>query len=314
MNYSLYIDRHYLRSDSMTGAENPLAFFEWLLKHTKEQPFSPFTFISIAIIDLKQLNDTHGYAAGDAALRWITLVLKEEADAKVFRIGGDQFVGVLAEGSRQDHTELCEKVRARLQKEAKRVKLDSQAANVAMIHFSSLEKSSPEDILGIIYGSLLDVRMSSDKTFKVYDEKTKLTGTSKTELINDMVRRMLSLGAMLDKTQRLANTDPISGLPNMLAAQDKCTSMIQHHQANKGTFTVLLIDGDDLRKYNKISYLDGDEMIARLGRVLGDEMRPSDFLARWRTGDEFIILFGDTSVDQAIPLADRLREGRCRIS
>jgi diguanylate cyclase (GGDEF)-like protein len=292
----------------MTGAENPLAFFEWLQKHTKEQPVSPFTFISLAIIDLKQLNDTHGYAAGDAALRWITLVLKEEADAKVFRIGGDQFVGVLAEGSRQDHAELCEKVRARLQKEAKRVKLDSQAVNVAMIHFSSLEKSSPEDILGIIYGSLLDVRMSSDKTFKVYDEKTKLTGTSKTELINDMVRRMLSLGAMLDKSQRLANTDPISGLPNMLAAQDKCTSMIQHHQANKGTFTVLLIDGDDLRKYNKISYLDGDEMIARLGRVLGDEMRPSDFLARWRTGDEFIILFGDTSIDQAIPLADRLRE------
>ncbi len=308
MNYSLYVDSHYLRSDSMTGAENPLAFFEWLLKHTKKQPFSPFTFISLAIINLKQLNDTHGYAAGDAALRWITLVLKEEADAKVFRIGGDQFVGVLAEGSRQDHAKLCEKVRARLQKEAKRVKLDSQAANVAMIHYSSLEKSSPEDILGIIYGSLLDVRMSSDKTFKVYDENTKLTGTSKTELINDMVRRMLSLGAMLDKSQRLANTDPISGLPNMLAAQDKCTSMIQHNQANKGTFTVLLLDWDDLRKYNKISYLDGDEMIARLGRVLGDEMRPSDFLARWRTGDEFIILFGDTSVDQAIPLADRLRE------
>lgn len=308
MNYSFYVDRHYLRSDSMTGAENPLAFFEWLLRHTKEQPVSPFTFISLAIIDLKQLNDTHGYAAGDAALRWIALVLKEEANAKVFRISGDQFVGVLAEGSRQDHTELCEKVRARLREEAKQVKLDSPAADVAMIHFSSLEKSSPEDILGIIYGSLLDVKMSSDKTFKVYDENTTITGTTKTELINDMVRRMVSLGAMLDKSQRLANTDSISGLPNMLAAEDKWASMIQHHQANKGTFTVLLIDGDDLRKYNKISYLDGDEMIARLGRVLGDEMRPSDFLARWRTGDEFIILLGDTSVDQAISLANRLRE------
>jgi diguanylate cyclase (GGDEF)-like protein len=177
-----------------------------------------------------------------------------------------------------------------------------------MIHFSSLEKSSPEDILGIIYGALLDVKMSPDKTFKIYDENTTITGTTKTELINDMVRRMFSLGSMLEKSQRLANTDSISGLPNMLAAEDKCQSMIQHNQANKGTFTILLIDGDDLRKYNQISYLAGDEMIARLGRVLGDEMRPSDFLARWRTGDEFIILFGDTSVDQAIPLANRLRE------
>lgn len=308
MNDPFYVDRHYLRSDSMTGAENPLAFFEWLLGHTKEQPVSPFTLISLRLIDLKQLNDTHGFAAGDAALRWITLVLIEEADAKVYRISGDEFVGVLANGSRQDHTELCGKVRARLRKEAIQVKLDSQAAYVAMIHFSSLEKSSPEDILGIIYGALLDVKMSPDKTFKIYDENTTITGTTKTELINDMVRRMFSLGSMLEKSQRLANTDSISGLPNMLAAEDKCQSMIQHHQANKGTFTILLIDGDDLRKYNQISYLAGDEMIARLGRVLGDEMRPSDFLARWRTGDEFIILFGDTSVDQAIPLANRLRE------
>ena len=308
MNDPFYVDRHYLRSDSMTGAENPLAFFEWLLGHTKEQPVSPFTLISLKLIDLKQLNDTHGFAAGDAALRWITLVLIEEADAKVYRISGDEFVGVLANGSRQDHTELCGKVRARLRKEAIQVKLDSQAAYVAMIHFSSLEKSSPEDILGIIYGALLDVKMSPDKTFKIYDENTTITGATKTELINDMVRRMFSLGSMLEKSQRLANTDSISGLPNMLAAEDKCQSMIQHHQANKGTFTILLIDGDDLRKYNQISYLAGDEMIARLGRVLGDEMRPSDFLARWRTGDEFIILFGDTSVDQAIPLANRLRE------
>ena len=292
----------------MTGAENLLAFFEWLLRHTKDQPVSPFTIISLDIIDLKELNDTHGYAAGDAALRWITLVLTEEANAKVFRISGDEFVGVLVEGSRQDHTKLCEKVRARLRNEAEQVRLDPPAAYVAMIHFSSLEKSSPEDILGIIYGALLDVKMSSDKTYKVYDENTTKAAATKTGLINDMVRRMVSLGSMLDKSQRLAYTDSISGLPNMHAAEDKCQSMIQHHQANKGTFTVLLIDGDDLGKYNKISYLAGDEMIARLGQVLGDEMRPSDFLARWRTGDEFIILLGDTTVDQAIPLANRLRE------
>ncbi|MGB2965705.1 MAG: diguanylate cyclase [Anaerolineales bacterium] len=308
MNHPIYVDRYYLRSDSMTGAENLLAFFEWLLRHTKEQPVSPFTLISLDVIGLKHLNDTHGYAAGDAALRWITLVLREEADAKVFRISSDEFVGVLVDGFRQDHTELCEKARARLRDEAKQVKLGSQAADIAMIHFSSLERNLPEDILGIIYGALLDVKISPDKTFKVYDENTPITGTTKTGLINDMVRRMVSLGAMLDKSQRLANTDSISGLPNMLAAEDKCQSMIQHHQENKGVFTVLLIDGDDLGKYNKISYLAGDEMIARLGRVLGDEMRPSDFLARWRTGDEFIILLGDTSVDQAIPLANRLRE------
>ena len=306
MNDPIYIDRHYLRSDSMTGAENLLAFLEWLLRHTKEQPITPFTLLSLNVINLRLLNDTYGYAAGDAALRWITLVLKEEADAKVFRISGDQFVGVLEEGSKQNHTDLCEKVRTRLQDEAQQVKLDSQPANVAMIHFSNLEKSSPENILGIIYGALIDVKMSPDKTFKIFDENTTIPGTTKTELINDMVRRMVSLGSMLEKSQMLANTDSISGLPNMLAAEDKCESMIQSHQENKELFAILLIDGDDLRKYNKISYLEGDQMIARLGGLLRDVIRPLDFLARWRTGDEFLILLDNTSVDQAVQLGNRL--------
>jgi len=283
MEYPIYIDRHYIRSDSMTGAENLLAFFEWLLTHTSEQPIAPFTLLSLDVLDLKELNDEHGYAAGDAALRWITLTLREEANAKVFRISGDEFVGVLVEGSKQDHAQLCEKVRTRLQEEANQVKLYSPAARIAMIYFSGLEKSSPEDILGNIYGALLDVKGSPEHNFKIYDEDKISTTTTKTGLINDMIRRMVSLGAMLDKSQKLANTDSISGLPNMLAA-----------------------DGDDLRKYNKISYLEGDQMIARLGGLLHDAIRPLDFLARWRTGDEFLILLGNTSVDQAVQLGNRL--------
>ena len=47
-------------------------------------------------------------------------------------------------------------------------------------------------------------------------------------------------------------------------------------------------------------------MIARLGSLLYDAIRPLDFLARWRTGDEFLILLGNTSVDQAIQLGNRL--------
>ena len=308
MSDSIYIDRVYIRSDSMTGAENLLAFFEWLLTHTSEEPVAPFTLLSLNVLDLKELNDEHGYAAGDAALRWITLTLREEANAKVFRISGDEFVGVLVEGSKQDHTQLCDKVRLRLQEEANQVKLDPPAARIAMIHFSGLEISSPEDILGNIYGALLDVKGSPEQNFKIYDEDKINTTTTRTGLINDMIRRMVSLGAMLDKSQRLARTDSISGLPNMIAGEEKCESMIQSHQEPKESFSILLIDGDDLRKYNKISYLEGDQMIARLGGLLKDVMRPLDFLARWRTGDEFLILLGNTSVDQAVHMGGRLLE------
>ena len=48
-------------------------------------------------------------------------------------------------------------------------------------------------------------------------------------------------------------------------------------------------------------------MIERLGTVLKDQMRPSDYLARWRTGDEFLVLLQETTIEQAISIADRVR-------
>lgn len=304
---SLFIPRVYLRSDSMTGAENLLAFFEWLLSYTRDQEFIPFTLISIDIVSLRQINDIYGYAAGDAALRWITLVLQEEAGARVYRIGGDEFVGVLCGGSRQDHAALCDRVLQRLEAEADQVKLSAQPVHVAMIHFSALKESSPEDFLGIIYGAMLEVKNSPDRTFRIYDEQLTISDATRRALVNDMIRRMISLGSILDKSQKLANTDSLSGLPNMIAAEDKCQTLLELGQAGGGRFTLLLIDGDDLKNYNNISYLAGDKMIARLGAILAGEMRPSDFVARWRTGDEFLILLPDTSLDQATVVGDRLR-------
>ena len=55
---------------------------------------------------------------------------------------------------------------------------------------------------------------------------------------------MISLGSILDRSQKLANTDSLSGLPNMLAAEEKCQTMIDLGQAGGGMFSILLIDGE----------------------------------------------------------------------
>ena len=296
----------YLRSDSITGIGNPLAFFEWLLNHTKAQPTSPFTLISLDVNNLAQLNKVHGHVAGDAALRWIALVLLEEAQAKVYRISGDEFVGVLIEGSTDSHIELCGCVRARLAAESSLVNLEPPAAHLAMIHFTGLEEISPEDVLGVIYGAFVDIKSNPSQTFKVFDAATTTT-TTKIGIINDIVRRMVSLGSMLDKSHQLAYRDSITGLPNLHAVTNELNETAQLHDSMDQSFAVLLIDGDDLGKYNKIGYLAGDEMIDRLGTVLKNQMRPSDYLARWRTGDEFLILLQETTIEQAISIADRVR-------
>jgi diguanylate cyclase (GGDEF)-like protein len=235
------------------------------------------------------------------------LVLLEEANARVYRIGGDEFVGVITGGTAADHPEHVELVSARLNREASQVKLNPPAAILAMIHYTGLEEISPKDVLGVIYGAFIELKRSEDHSFKVFDAATTLPARDLSGLINDMVRRMISLGYLLDKSQELAYTDSITGLPNMHAALLELRSALERGESDGTSFTILLVDGDDLRRYNKIGYLAGDEMIQRLGATLQAELRPGDFLARWRTGDEFFVLLQESMLDDAIAIAERLK-------
>jgi len=303
-----------LRLDPLTGVGNSLAFFEWLLGHSEIQPVSPFTLISLDVGGLQKLNETYGRDAGNAALRWAALVLLEEAKAQVYRIAGDEFVGVLVEGSSSDRAQLLEHVRDRLINEASLVKLVPPAASVAMIHYTGLEEISPNDVLGAIYGAFIDIKQNPDQFYKVFDAATTEPATDLSRLMNDLVIRMVSLGSMLDKSQQLAYTDSISGLPNIHAAMQELETFFNRVESTNEPIVIVLIDGDNLRRYNKVGYLAGDEMIERLGKSLEGEMRPQDFIARWRTGDEFLVLLRDTSLEDALSIAERLRESVYEVS
>jgi two-component system CheB/CheR fusion protein len=59
--------------------------------------------------------------------------------------------------------------------------------------------------------------------------------------------------------------------------------------------------------YNDISYSAGDEMLRRLATVLTDHLRPGDFIARWRVGDEFLVVLPQTVSEAALLVAERIR-------
>ncbi|NIM95311.1 MAG: diguanylate cyclase [Anaerolineales bacterium] len=298
----------FLRTDPLTGVGNTLAFFEWLLDLSNLETVPPFTLISLDIMNLEELNATHGHDAGDVALRWAALVLLEEAEAEVYRLGGDEFVGVITEGSPESHNHLFESAIERLKTEAELVKLKPQAAFVAMIHYTGLEEISPKDVLGVIYGALIDLKQEPDQAHKTFNAAAMEPSVDFSGLINDLVGRMVALGAMLDESRHLAFTDSITGLPNLHAAMSELDAAIQQARELNQPLTILLVDGDDLKQYNKISYQAGDEMIRNMGTIIQDELRPNDFIARWRFGDEFLILLQDTMMSEARLIAERLRK------
>jgi diguanylate cyclase (GGDEF)-like protein len=312
----------FYRTDALTGVGNLLGFFEWLLNRRKSDLHSPFTLVSLDISGLAGLNETSGRTAGDTALRWVAIVLKEETEAQIYRIGPEEFVLVLTDGVPKSRTALVERIAERLNKEASQVGLRPPVARIAVIHYTGQEGISPESVLGVFYAAISDLKQSPGVSFKVFDAAKAEPSPDLGWIVNDIVDRMVSLGVMLDELHHLAYTDAITGLPNMNAALKRLETTLAQVESAEQPFALLLIDGDDLRRYNEISYAAGDEMIQRLGSTLKAEIRPSDFIARWRSGDEFFVLLPATSTRQAVAVGKRLcntvqeasREWRFRIT
>jgi len=126
-------------------------------------------------------------------------------------------------------------------------------------------------------------------------------------VINMLTERLLSFANRLDATHQLAYLDPVTQLPNSLAAEIEMKRAIDHSRRAGSQFSILFIDGDNLRFYNEISYSAGDNMLRRLSDVLADQLRPGDFLARWRVGDEFLVVLPETGAEEAFVVAERLR-------
>lgn len=308
-NYSQIV-----RRDALTGVGNHVGFFEWLVRPYPEGNFSPFSLMSTELLGLKQLNLNQGREAGDVALRWAASTIKDEARQTTFRLG-NEFLTVLTINNPQDQARLAKQISDRLIKEAASVGLNPPPANIAVISFNNQTQCTAENILSAYYGALFYFRQQSDTSFKIFDAaQMKPVGGFLGYVVFHTVSRLTSMPTTLDQAHKLADYDPISDLPNMHAAIEKLHESISQANEAKQPFSILLVDGDTLRQYNKLSFTGGDEMIKRLGEALKTMMRPTDFIARWSSGDQFIIILPNSVSKSAVNVGERMRSQIEKIS
>jgi diguanylate cyclase (GGDEF)-like protein len=117
-----HLFQHMLESatqDSLTGLANRREF-DRLLARELERSARYGEIFSLAMIDLdrfKELNDTHGHAAGDALLRQAAQTIGDACRASdiAARLGGDEFVLILPETDQYEAAALCERLRAEVE-------------------------------------------------------------------------------------------------------------------------------------------------------------------------------------------------------
>lgn len=295
--------RLFHRTDPLTGCGNLLSFLDWLVEQTEVGASTGASLTALDVNRFAALNAARGHAHGDAALRWVALVLAEAASAPVFRTGGDEFVVTLAGADWAAHAALAEQLFARLNQEAGRVGLQAPAASVAVVHYPAGVARSPARILEHLEAALVEIKRRPDRPPLACHADALPPLAQAHDLWDNVIRRMVALGALLDEAQHLALTDPLTGLPNVRAAGQRLEAAL----AGAAPLAVLLLDGDNLRQYNELGgYAAGDKMIQDLTATLHAQLRPGDFLARWRVGDEFLVLLPDTGLDGALAVGERL--------
>jgi diguanylate cyclase (GGDEF)-like protein len=243
---------------------------------------------------------------GNELLRWVSIVLRD-TQRPVFRIGGDEMVVAFPDGYKDENETLARNIFERLDRESAQFNWHNPAS-VVLIHFpiGDLEIA---DLWIAIGNALHEVKINASRGFVIhtYAGTADQANYHMRMIVNTLTERLISFADRLDTTHQLAYLDPTTQLPNSIAAEKELDNALQHAQETNGKFTVLFIDGDNLRLYNDISYSAGDEMIRNLGKTLAHHLRPGDFLARWRVGDEFFIILPNTPSEKAMIVAERLR-------
>lgn len=298
-------DQSVERIDPLTGVGNLLAFLETFTWRLAASEWTDFSLLLVDINSFNEFNIEHGHAQGDAVLRWVSIAMKD-LKAPVYRIGGDEIVAVLTEGTHEDRERTARSLFDRINRESGQFSWPNPAS-VMLIHFQN-EALEIADLWIAISDALFDVKVYEKRGFLVSTYSHASAGNMyQIRVINTLTERLLLFATRLDATHKIAYLDPITQLPNSIAAEREMQRTMQQAQRENNELSILFIDGDNLRYYNDISYSTGDEMLRRLAEILTHHIRPGDFVARWRVGDEFLVLLPATQVEAAYTVAERLR-------
>ncbi|RLA00632.1 MAG: GGDEF domain-containing protein [Gammaproteobacteria bacterium] len=155
--------------------------------------------------------------------------------------------------------------------------------------------------------------MTREQVHEVIEEvlsETRLamsSGTQLTERLNSALAEMQDLRKDLDDTKREAKTDTLTKLANRKAFDDVITKVTK--DADRSGIEVCLIFGDlDLFKdiNDKHGHMVGDQVLKVVSSTLKGAVKGRDLVARYG-GEEFTIVLLNTSIANAVKLADAIR-------
>jgi len=226
-NAQLYIQvEHRSRIDELTGLFNRRHFEERLkeelARHSRHG--NEFSIFMLDLDNFKSYNDAYGHPAGDIILNQIGKIIKSSvrnAD-QAFRYGGDEFVAILPETTREDAWGVAERVREQIAEGMERQTI-AIACSIGLASY-------PSD--GVIAGELVDV---ADTTLYY----AKRTGGNRTYLSSKILPKPPDNGGIPEIDTRRDSLSAVYALVSTVEAKDNYT---YGHSKKVNTYAVALAE------------------------------------------------------------------------
>lgn len=112
----------------------------------------------------------------------------------------------------------------------------------------------------------------------------------------------------IDEQRQKALRDILTQLPNREAYQLRLEQEFERWQRYGRPLTMAICDIDHFKRVNDTyGHLAGDKVLRVIAKTLSMRLRKTDFIARFG-GEEFVLLLPETEADQALIVADGIRE------
>jgi len=116
------------------------------------------------------------------------------------------------------------------------------------------------------------------------------------------------LETSIEEVTSLSITDQLTQLANRMRLDQVLDTQINSALRYGNAFSVIIFDIDHFKRVNDTyGHLVGDDVLIKIAQLVSNNARDVDIVGRWG-GEEFLIISPYTGIDEALILAERLRD------
>ena len=188
---------------------------------------------------------------------------------------------------------------------------DSVETNVDIIQSTVGDAEEISQLKNDVQDHLTEIRKSVEEYQLAETERENMSKQGYAHIIGELARTQketLMLKEQLHESKQKMLRDPLTGLPNRMAFEERITLEINRCKRNNENICMAMWDLDHFKKVNDTYGHDaGDRVLKLLAKIINTRVRKVDMFSRIG-GEEFVLLMPDTTLDNALNLNNQLRD------